>query len=312
MYLSIEQVAKKLHKSERQVRYMIQQERIMPVNPDTYKRDGGYRFKEEEIYAIQRMDEANGLSVKDAAKRAGITPQYLMQFVKKGDVQSFTKVIGKQKRRFFKLEEIERFKDRLQERTVSNREGDYGAKVQLISREVRIFDKIRVNGVMARVISTSPLKVLMNNGKEIHIRESIQGEGDWPDRNYIKYKGFAELSIPIPRNMDHPVYDLLYKMIHQLGKRNIQIYETNLGDYYVRCRLGELNITEEEYHLLLRYKEKGEIDYNRLTGQALLLSGISTVTIDLPTNIVKRYQQESEDLGLKMEEVMIKALRRYL
>ncbi|GGC98811.1 helix-turn-helix domain-containing protein [Pontibacillus salipaludis] len=312
MYLSIQQVSKKLHKSERQIRYMIKQEQIMPVNPDTYRRDGGYRFKEEEIEHIRRTYDMNGLTVKEAAKRAGISPQYLMQFVGKGEVESFTKIIGKQKRRFFELEEIERFKDRLKERTVSNREGEYGALVQLISREVRIFDKVRINGVMTRVVSTSPLKTLMSNGKEIHIHENIEGKGIWPERDYIKQKGFAEFSVPIPRNMDHPVYDLLYKMILQLGKKNIQIYETDLGDFYVRCRLGQLKITEDELQLLLRYIEKGEIYYDPKTFVAHLMSGFTTTSIDIPTKILKRYQQEAEELGLPVEELLLKALRRYL
>ncbi|QSS98376.1 helix-turn-helix domain-containing protein [Pontibacillus sp. ALD_SL1] len=312
MYLSIQQVSKKLHKSERQIRYMIKQEQIMPVNPDTYRRDGGYRFKEEEIDYIKQTYEPNGLTVKDAAKRAGISPQYLMQFVRKGEVESFTKIIGKQKRRFFELEEIDRFKDRLQERTVSNREGEYGSRVQLISREVRIFDKVRINGVMTRVVSTSPLKILMSNGKEIHIHENIQGKGKWPDRDYIKQKGFAEFSIPIPRNMDHPVYDLLYKIIFQLGKNNTQIYETDLGDFYVRCRLGQLKITEDELQLLLRYIEKGEIHYNPKTLVAHLTSGFTTISFDIPTKILDRYREEAEELGLPMEELFQKALRRYL
>lgn len=312
MYLSIQQVSKKLHKSERQIRYMVKQEQIMPVNPDTYRRDGGYRFKEEEIEHIRRTYETNGLTVKEAATRAGISPQYLMQFVGKGDVESFTKIIGKQKRRFFELEEIERFKDRLKERTVSNREGEYGSLVQLISREVRIFDKVRINGVMTRVVSTSPLKTLMSNGKEIHIHEIIEGKGKWPERDYIKQKGFAEFSVPIPRNMDHPVYDLLYKMILQLGKTNIQIYETDLGDFYVRCRLGQLKITEDELQLLLRYLEKGEIYYDPETSVAHLMSGFTTTSIDIPTKIVNRYQQEAEELGLPVEELFLKALRRYL
>ncbi|KGP93288.1 hypothetical protein N780_12005 [Pontibacillus chungwhensis BH030062] len=312
MYLSIQQVSKKLHKSERQIRYMIKQEQIMPVNPDTYRRDGGYRFKEEEIDYIKQTYEPGGLTVKGAAKRAGISPQYLMQFVRKGEVESFTKIIGKQKRRFFELEEIDRFKDRLQERTVSNREGDYGSRVQLISREVRIFDKVRVNGVMTRVVSTSPLRTLMSNGKEIHIRENIEGKGKWPEREYIKQKGFAEFSIPIPRNMDHPVYDLIYKMIFQLGRKNIQIYETDLGDFYVRCRLGRLTITEEEHQLLLRYIEKGEIHYDSKALIAQLMSGFTTTSLDISTKILDRYYKEAEELGLPVEELLLKALRRYL
>jgi len=146
MYYSIEQICKKLHKNERQIRYMVKQERLKPVNPDTYRRDGGYRFSLEEMERVEQTLELPGMSVKEAAQELGITPQYLLQFVSNGDVESEVKWIGQKKRRYFQKEEIQRFKDQLIEGRQTNRMGEYGRRVKLISREVRIFEDCLYDG----------------------------------------------------------------------------------------------------------------------------------------------------------------------
>ncbi|KGX91522.1 helix-turn-helix domain-containing protein [Pontibacillus marinus] len=310
MYYSIEQICKRLHKNERQIRYMVNQGRLTPVNPDTYRRDGGYRFSQEEIERVEQMLELPGLSVKEAAQELEITPQYLLQFVSNGELESEVKWIGQKKRRYFQKEEIKRFKKFLNEDRQTNRIGEYGRRVKLISREVRIFEECLYDGNESRVVSLEPLKIMTNRGEIIQLGDIDVESASWPEKPYIRQKGYTEFEIPIPRHPQHPVYKILYKLIEDLGDSNIQIYETSFGDYFVRCRLGSIPATNEEYKLLLKYLSNGEITYEN--GRVHLESNEITKTITIPKDLWQDIEQISENENESIHQTVTKALRNYL
>ncbi|KGX84640.1 helix-turn-helix domain-containing protein [Pontibacillus litoralis] len=309
MYYSIEQVAAQLHKTKRQIQYLIQQGLANPMNKDTYRRDGGYRFTEEEVERIIDHFSMEGLTVKEAARYLGITPQYIMHFVKKGELSSLVTYKGKQKRRYFTKEEIDRFKNILNDTREVNQEGIYGRKVQLISREAHIFEETSVNGSMARVISISPLQVLTEEGEFIAV-EHIPSLIKPYDKKVIRKRGFVEFQFPIPRHYKHPVYQVLFQIIQQLGERNIQIYEQAYGDYYVRCRLGSVQLTEEEYRILQRHIVKGEMEYRN--GNIYFHSGEVQKTVYVPKMLYEQVMIWADKKENTFDEIMCKALERYI
>jgi len=309
MYYSLEQTCKRLHKNERQIRYMVKQGRLNPVNPDTFRRDGGYRFTEEEIQRAEKILELPGLSVKEAAQELEITPQYLLQFVSSGDVESEVKWIGKKKRRYFQKEEIRRFKQQLSEGRQTNQSSEYGFRVQLIAREVRIFEKCLYDGFEARVISPEPIKILTERGDILYMENGRVVSAPWPEKSYIRQKGYTEFEMPIPRHPHHPVYKLLYKMIEHLGERNIQIFETDFGDYYVRCRLGSIQVTNDEYKLLQKYRTSGDMVYE--DGFVHFISNEVSKTITIPREIWHSIEQDSLSKGDTINQTVTKALKNY-
>lgn len=308
MYYSLEQICKRLHKNERQIRYMVNQGRLHPVNQDTYRRDGGYRFSEEEIQRVEQMLDLPGLTVKEASRELEITPQYLLQFVSKGTIESEVKWIGKKKRRFFQKEEINRFKSQIKEGDHAKRTGEYGVRLPFISREVRIFEECLHDGLHARIVGLEPIKLLKENGETIELEETEFQSTDWPDHPYIRTKGHVEFEIPIPRHPQHPVYKLLYHIIEQLGVKNVQIYETELGDYHVRCRLGAIHASHKEYKLLQKYITSGEMSYDE--GIVQFLSSEITKTITVPRSVWERL--ENYPSGYTMNEIVTKALENYV
>lgn len=310
MYYSIEQVCQKLDKNERQIRYMINQGRMKPINPDTFRRDGGYRFSEEEVQRVKNEMTLPGFSVKEAAREIGITPQYLLQFVSSGDIKSDIKWIGQKRRRYFDKEEIQRFKSFLSKERETNRTGEYGVRVQLISREVRIFEKCLYDGLESIIINVNPFKVLTENGDTVYIENIDLPKSPWPNHSYIRTKGHVEFEMPIPRHPHHPVYQLLYKMIEEIGERNIQIFETQYGDYFVRCRLGKIRAEKDEHKLLLKYMVKGEMEYEN--GLVYLQSSDLSKNITLPKGIWKDVEKAASSNGENIHEIVRKALENYV
>ncbi|MYL32872.1 MerR family transcriptional regulator [Pontibacillus yanchengensis] len=310
MYYSIDQVANELGKTKRQVQYLVQQRLAEPINIDTHRRDGGYRFSEEELKRLREVFQLPGVSVKDAARQLEMTPQYLMKFVKEEQIKSDVAMIGNRKRRWFQQEEINRFKNFLSQKSHAKREGEYGRKVQLISREVHIFDEVLVNGSMARVVSVEPLQVLTDNGEFIRVN-SIDGKTrNLPERRYIRKRGVVEFRMPIPRHYQHPVYQLLFQLLHQLGERNIQIYEEEFGDYLVRCRLGVVHLSEREIQLLQRSIISGDVQIDNQT--VMFQSDEVQKTLYISKQLLKQYESIAYQEEISADEKLLEALHHYI
>ncbi|KGP72362.1 MerR family transcriptional regulator [Pontibacillus yanchengensis] len=310
MYYSIDYVANVLGKSKRQVQYLVQQGLTEPINLDTYRRDGGYRFSEEEVRRLRDVFKLPGISVKEAARQLEMTPQYLMQFIREGQINSEIVTIGNRRRRWFHQEEIERFKNFLSQRAQAKRMGEYGRKIRLISREVHIFDEVLVQGSMARVVSVEPLQVLTANGEFVQIDHVDGNSSNLQDHPYIRTRGFVEFQIPIPRHYQHPVYQLLFQLLHQLGEKNIQIFEQEFGDYYVRCRLGQVHLAEREIKLLQRSIIKGDMQIENQT--VTFQSNEVQKTLYLPKDLLKQYDDIAEQEKVQVEEILLEALQQYI
>lgn len=310
MYYSIEQAAELLHKSKRQLQYLVQQGYIKPVNPDTYRRDGGYRFTEEQLKLAKEQYEPEGYSVNEVANMLGITSSYLMQLVQKENIETLIVYKGKQKRRFFTEEQFRKCENIVKQLSQKNRQGEYGWKVQLISREVHIFSEGAWKGSMARVIGTNPMKVLLESGEIIQPNEWKGTSTSVPDQPYIRRRGFAEFQFPIPRHPNHPVFNLLHNLVRQLGARNITIYEQLYGDYYVRCRLGTVSLTEEEASLMQRHLIKG--DWQKEENGIRLESGEIQHTVYLPKSLQEQLSNTAKQQDVSSDYLITKALRAYL
>ncbi|KGX92070.1 hypothetical protein N781_02850 [Pontibacillus halophilus JSM 076056 = DSM 19796] len=309
MYLSIDQVAHRLHKSNRQVRYLMEKGWLTPVNQQHPKRDGGFRFREEDVKELEESLTLKGLTVKETAQHLKLTPEYVLTLIGKGEIASFTQTIGNQKRRLVKLEEIERYRSEKNNDAVANRMGEHGRKMQLISREAHIFEEAVINGVMARIVDLAPLRAMTETG-EIVEPEEYKSNLMENNKPYLREKGYVNFSFPMPRHPNHPTYHALFKMIRQLGAKNIQIFEQQWGDYFVKCRQGLLELLEDEYRLLQRSIISGQLI--PVTGGYQLTSDEVEVKVNITRNMLTQYDQLAHKKGKERNDILFDALSHYL
>ncbi|MFD2216407.1 hypothetical protein [Metabacillus endolithicus] len=307
MYITVNELASILNKTKRQIQYMISNKFAQPINPDTHRRDGGYRFSPTEVERLKEIYTRNDLSLKEASRIVGITPQYLNQLALDNKIQSSMVSIGHRLERRFTKENCKKILVELKQKKHSKRNNQYGRKLSNYSNGVRLFKHIILDDQKCVIVNTDPLSVLNEKGESVNINNiDINIEG-WIDKPYVTRKGFVEFQIPIPKYVDHPAYNLFYTLIKQIGPKNIQFFETPLGDYYIRTRQSKIHISDDEFYLLQKFILKGRIENTK--DCIVLSSGFDQVLLDIPYDTHKKLstlayknQQSVNDLFLNIIE----------
>lgn len=292
MYLTLLQAAEELDRTERQVRYLVKTGVLVPVNQDTYKRDGGYRFSKEVVDQTKEKLIPEGISLRKAASIVGITPQYLNTLAMNGQINSQLVLIGNKKERRFNEDDCLNFKIQLSKRT-HKKIAHYGEKLHLFRNDIRLFDLIDYKGDQVRIVKTEPITLLKIDGTLVHLlsTEGLATSEEWAHKPYKTKKGFITFRFPIPRNPEHLTYNILFNLIEGLGPKNVQVFEQSEGDYYIRCRQGKLFIQPEFIDVLNRYVVEGE------------LSKIGEDKIELQSDIISQYIHLPRELYIEVEQL---------
>ncbi|WP_221568695.1 helix-turn-helix domain-containing protein [Alkalihalobacillus sp. TS-13] len=308
MYISLKELAAKLKKSERVIHHLVKTNVILPVNPDTYRRDNGYRFRPEVYEFLKQMYHTDKLTLREAAEFIGVSPQYLNQLTKNNKIDSDLIQVGKRMERRFKKEECLRFKEKMKRGEHTRRSAHYGKKLKTYANGLRLFEIIEVQGQCVRVINTEPVILLTNDGSTINKVNFAYRSEPWPPIQYERKKGFIHFQFSIPRSKDHATYKILYKLIKYLGEKNIQIYEQATGDYLVRCRQGRIPGTEEEFSLLNGSITQGRVEFDEQYIQ--LKTQYISRTIDLPEELYTELQNEAERRNIPLKSLIISKLTK--
>lgn len=307
MYLSLKQTAVELGKTERQVRYLINENLISPVNPDTYRRDGGYRFAIHEVQRVKENFNQEGLSLRNASKLIGITPQYLSRLAIEGKIASKLVQVGNRMERYFSTESCNDLQSQIKIKS-SKKVAHFGKKLALYHNNRRIFELIKHANELVRVINTEPITLLKMDGTTISNIDDldIRQSAAWPDVPYNTKKGFIEFKLSIPRSAEHHTYDALYTLIRELGPRNIQVFEQKDGDFYLRCRQGKINLPSEYFNILKRYLIKGDVI--EVEGQVKFISDFTSQYIHLPNELHKSVEKVAVQNSKSIQEQLIELI----
>jgi hypothetical protein len=305
MYLTLEQAARELDRTERQVRYLVKTGVLLPANQDTYKRDGGYRFSLEVIKEVKSKLEPEGISLRKAAEIVGITPQYLNSLALKGEIESKLVTIGNKKERRFQLKDCMSFIAHFKSRTHKS-VSHFGEKLHLYKNDLRLFELVMYEGETVRIVKTEPVTILNPKGELVSPADSedFTNSLKWPDKAYKTKKGFISFQVPMPRNAEHATYNILYQLIEGLGIKNVQIYERVDGDYFIRCRQGKLYIQRSHAELLKRYLVEGELTVLN-EEESLLQSDIVSQYIHLPRDLYEKIEKIAKERSVSTQSQLI-------
>lgn len=312
MYLTLSQAAKELDRTERQVRYLVKTGVLSPVNQDTYKRDGGYRFSLEVVEQIKDALKPEGISLRKAAEIVGVTPQYLNSFALKGTISSELVLIGNKKERRFQEKDCLEFRDKIQKRTHRSI-ARFGEKLRLFHHNLRLFEFISYEQEKIRVVKTEPVVFLKADGTLFHPSSDsdLPKIEQWEEQPYRTKKGFIAFRFPIPRNAEHMTYNLIYILIEGLGPKNIQVFEQNDGDYYVRCRQGKVLFKREHGELLRRYLVEGDLLFINDTEIELQASIVSQY-IHLPRELFEEIEKLARTRSISTQQQLVETVTRGL
>jgi hypothetical protein len=261
-YLSQREIADHFKKSERTIGLWVKKGMINPVNPDTQRSDGGYRFALEEFERVNKLFSSDILFRSKAAKLIGITPEYLGMLAKANPPQIPCQIIdyGDQKRIVFRKADCIAIIDVMKKRDHTPYIRENGRELACYDNGLRLFDSFNLKGQKVVVVSVDPVRLLTENHYIIEPKDYLHQSKPCLDLPYVRRKGFIMFGFP-KSDVDSPIYELLSHMIVSFGTKNIRVFETE-SNYQVRCRLGKMKGKEDDLRLLETYKQEGYLSLN--------------------------------------------------
>lgn len=82
-YLSLEELCDRVGLTKNQLGYLIKYKHIEPINLDTWKADGGYRFEQEDVKRLEELYK-DSLTLKEAAEFLNKSKTYVHNAAKDG------------------------------------------------------------------------------------------------------------------------------------------------------------------------------------------------------------------------------------
>ncbi|MGE6593569.1 helix-turn-helix domain-containing protein [Bacillus mycoides] len=112
-YLSLGEVCGRVGLTKNQLSYLIKYKQIEPINPATWKADGGYRFKEEDVKRLVEMYK-DALTLKEAAEFLGKSKTYVHNAARDGLLPCKEIAKGKSTERLYLKRDLEIFKQEIE------------------------------------------------------------------------------------------------------------------------------------------------------------------------------------------------------
>lgn len=115
-YLSLEEVCDRVGLTKNQVGYLIKYKHIEPINLNTWKADGGYCFKKEDVKKLEELYK-DCLTLKEAAEFLNKSKTYVHNAAKDGILPFKEIAKGKSTERLYLKSDLEIFKERIENRS---------------------------------------------------------------------------------------------------------------------------------------------------------------------------------------------------
>ncbi|GKS12925.1 hypothetical protein YDYSY3_39250 [Paenibacillus chitinolyticus] len=312
-YLNVSQVAKLLGVTPSTIYKLVDQKdpsrRLEPVNRTTYKGDGGYRFKIDEVDKLKHLYLKTDLTTSQAAKRLGKSKSFLQKLMRIGVIPYYEDTFHGQRTFFIREEDLIQYENSMQAEEKWNIIYDK-------TRNIYLFQSFKREGEIARVIE------MVQNGRKIEVylqtasRNRLLYEetvllGWAPVVQLQKIKpissyGFAIFEFPIPLTFESLIYSLIEEIINQIGPSNIRILRTSEKIVVKVKKSKMLNVHPDLIDKMKLHITEGKVVVS--SKEVLIDTGLSPVLFYLPEQKKAALLAAAEQEGLTLQDWMERLL----
>ncbi|HDR6248079.1 TPA: DNA-binding protein [Bacillus cereus] len=292
---------------------LIKQERLVPINKDTWRLDGSFLFKKEEVISIKKERETQGLTVYQASKKYNISTYQLEKWLKEGQLTANIQEHRKRETAFIKEEELLQLVHQLDQ---SNAQYTYSQKYHTI-----LFQKFIQGNTIARVISIpkrGKIMLMDEFGNTFTLKEA-QTLGFIPayplsDKPRSHHQKFVTFRFPTSDQLRNRSFQLIDLILQYVSPRNLKVSEE--GDFWyvdVRQSLVELpmGMQLEWMESLTPYLIEGKI-VKRINNSVYLDSNYMTKTVIMSSKEYQAIYKIVKETNSTIEEFITSAIREKL
>lgn len=255
MYISFQDICEMTNRSRSQISFLISKGVLQPVNPNSFRADGGYRFKRADIEAYleaEKKKKEEWLTLKEAAMYLGRSKTYVLQNVEKGRVSYKEEQQTKRTIRIYNKKELDKIRNELEEEHTKT------TSLPVIQDGLILFEKFMHNNEMVRVIDIKRHIGVTSSNRVVHL-EGAQPQTSILDKPYCTKPGSVTFSFPFIQQYQNKAMDAILYLIQHAGPRNVQVWKEE-DDYKVKVRLVRIPYEDQVMRMLQTCIVKGVVN----------------------------------------------------
>lgn len=213
---------------------------LNPINRDTWRLDGSFLFKREDIEKLKEERETEGITLYQATKDYNVSMYQLEKWIKDGDLTCTIQKHRNRETKFVKEEEIHRLVQQLDQ---TNTLYTFSQKYNVI-----LFQKFTEGNKLARIISIpkrGDIVLLDEFGNNMTLEDAIimgyEPSYALSDKPRSHHQKFVKFRFPKSNQLRNNIFYLIDLILQYVSPRNIKISEED-GFWYFDIRQSVIQL----------------------------------------------------------------------
>lgn len=289
---------------------LMKQEQLNPINRETWRLDGSFLFKREDIEKLKEDRETEGITLYQAAKDYNVSMYQLEKWIEQGDL---TCSIQKHRNRETKFVHEEEINGLVQQLNQTNTLYTFSQKYNVV-----LFQKFMEGNKLARIISIpkrGDIVLIDEFGNNMTLEDALK-RGYEPsyvlsDKPRSHHQRFVKFRFPKSDQLRSNVFQIIDLVLQYVSPRNIKVSEEDEFWYFdVRQSIIQLpmQMQVEWIDCLSPYIIEGKLT-RRVNNSVYLDSSSVTKSVTITSNEYHTITKIVNETNSSIEEFIASAIR---
>ncbi|OOR03154.1 DNA-binding protein [Bacillus mycoides] len=289
---------------------LMKQEQLNPINRETWRLDGSFLFKREDIEKLKEDRETEGITLYQAAKDYNVSMYQLEKWIEQGDL---TCSIQKYRNRETKFVHEEEINGLVQQLNQTNTLYTFSQKYNVV-----LFQKFMEGNKLARIISIpkrGDIVLIDEFGNNMTLEDALK-RGYEPsyvlsDKPRSHHQRFVKFRFPKSDQLRSNVFPIIDLVLQYVSPRNIKVSEEDEFWYFdVRQSIIQLpmQMQVEWIDCLSPYIIEGKLT-RRVNNSVYLDSSSVTKSVTITNNEYHTITKIVNETNSSIEEFIASAIR---
>ncbi|PEV83235.1 DNA-binding protein [Bacillus cereus] len=289
---------------------LMKQGQLTPINRETWRLDGSFLFKREDIEKLKKDRETEGITLYQAAKDYNVSMYQLEKWIEEGDLTCTIQKHRNRETKFVNEEEIHGLVEKLdQTHTLYTFSQKYN---------VVLFQKFMEGNKLARIISIpkrGDIMLIDEFGSNMTLEDAIK-VGYKPayalsDKPRSHHQKFVKFRFPKSNQLRSNTFHLIDLLLQYVSPRNIKVSEED-GFWYFDVRQSIIQLPMqmqiEWIDCLTPYIIEGKLT-RRVNNSVYLDSSSVTKAVTITSNEYHTITKIVNETNSSIEEFIASAIR---
>ncbi|PEW79361.1 DNA-binding protein [Bacillus cereus] len=289
---------------------LMKQGQLNPINRDTWRLDGSFLFKREDIEKLKEEREVEGITLYQATKSYNVSMYQLEKWIEE---ENLTCTIQKHRNRETKFVKEDEIHELVQQLGQTNTLYTFSQKYNVV-----LFQKFMEGNKLARIISIpkrGDIILIDEFGNNMTLEDALK-MGYEPsyvlsDKPRSHHQRFVKFRFPKSDQLRSNIFQLIDLVLQYISPRNIKVSEED-GFWYFDVRQSIIQLPTqmqgEWIECLSPYIIEGKLT-RRVNNSVYLDSSSVTKSVTITSNEYHAITKIVNDMNSSIEEFIASAIR---